>query len=96
MQALGPVEDLLVRDVTNRSAARTSMPREESTGTNRGTPPAAATAVAVDPSAENLLFRCLTQLPVLRDGHHHRYHRAPMMDNVVGVTGGASQIRAQR
>src|ERR1035441_6771394 len=38
----------------------------------------------VDP----LLFRCLTQLPVLRDGHHYRYHRAPMMDNVVGVTGG--------
>ena len=38
----------------------------------------------VDP----LLFRCLTQLLVLRNGHHHRYHRAPMMDNVVGVTGG--------
>jgi hypothetical protein len=32
----------------------------------------------VDP----LLFHCLTQLPVLRDGHHYRYHRAPMMDNV--------------
>ena len=35
-----------------------------------------------------LLLHRLAQLPVLLDGHHHRYHLAAMTDHVVGVTGG--------
>src|SRR5579864_9530832 len=35
-----------------------------------------------------LLLHRLAWLPVLLDGHDHRYHLAAMTDHVVGVTGG--------
>ena len=43
----------------------------------------------VDP----LLFGCLAQLLVLRDRHHHCYHRAPMMNNVVVSLAGSSLMK---
>jgi hypothetical protein len=32
-----------------------------------------------------LLLHRVAQLPVLLDGHNHRYHLAPMVDHVMGV-----------
>src|ERR1700721_3956962 len=46
-----------------------------------------------DPGSVELLvdllhLHRLAELPVLLDGHDHRYHLAAMADHVVGITGG--------